>query len=124
VETPLLQALLQNKPARIENPENPVIEKARIYIKEHIEESLKPEKLAQELNISLRNLQRIFSQELQTTPGNFILLLKMEKAADWLKEGKKPVSEIAYDLGFNDPAYFSRVFKKYFGIAPKEFRMK
>ena len=122
--TPLLSAILQNHNGDGEKQENPLITRARNYIRNHIEEPLKPEKLASEMNVSLRNLQRIFSNELQTTPGNFILLLKMEKAAEWLTEGKRSVSEVAYDLGFNDPAYFSRAFKKYFGKSPKEVRLR
>ncbi len=122
VATPLLNSILQKYPPDDKKTENPIVGRARDYILKHIDEPLKPDKLASELAVSLRNLQRIFNQELNTTPGNFILLIKMEKAADLLSMGQRSVTEISDDLGFNDPAYFSRVFKKYFGISPKEFR--
>jgi AraC-like DNA-binding protein len=47
----------------------------------------------------------------------------MERAAAMLREGKQNVSEVAWALGFTDPAYFSKVFKKYFGRSPKEYQV-
>lgn len=45
----------------------------------------------------------------------------MEEAAKMLLKNEFNVSEIAYALGFSDPAYFTRLFKKYFGESPSEF---
>jgi AraC-like DNA-binding protein len=45
----------------------------------------------------------------------------MKIAAEMLKEKNKTISEVAYDSGFSDPAYFSKTFKNYFGVTPTEY---
>ncbi|WP_160150102.1 hybrid sensor histidine kinase/response regulator transcription factor [Parabacteroides sp. Marseille-P3160] len=58
------------------------------------------------------------------TPNDYVLRLKMNKAMLLLDEEKvqNPIAQIAYQLGFTNPAYFSRIFKKQFGVTPREFR--
>ncbi len=91
---------------------------------ERMHDDLRPEDLASVANVSLRQLQRTFREELDTSPHHFIIMLKMEQAAALLREGKSNVSEVAWSIGFTDPAYFSKVFKKYFELSPKEFQLK
>lgn len=97
-----------------------VIKKARNYIQMNIENEIELEKLSRECAVSSRQLQRIFKDHLNITPSNFIVILKMEEASSLLKVGEKNVTEIAYHLGYSDPAYFTRVFKKYFGYPPSK----
>jgi len=99
----------------------PVILKAREYVLTHVDRPVQAEELAREMAVSLRQLQRIFREHLDSTPITFIVLIKLEKAATLLKEGNTTIAEAAYQVGFNDPAYFSRVFKKYFNITPSTF---
>jgi signal transduction histidine kinase/DNA-binding response OmpR family regulator len=53
--------------------------------------------------------------------GDFITSFRLKKAAQLLQKPDMNVSEIAYEIGFNDPKYFSRQFKKYFGSTPSEY---
>ncbi len=55
------------------------------------------------------------------TPKKFINVFRMRRAAQLLKDGDRPVSEIAYSVGFNDAKYFSRLFKEMFGVVPVEY---
>lgn len=55
------------------------------------------------------------------TPGSFFRRYKLNKAAEWLKEGKYPISEVAVMTGFSTAAHFSVAFKKQFGVSPSEF---
>ena len=48
----------------------------------------------------------------------------MEKAQEMMKEGKFSIKDIAYDLGFSSPAYFSTVFKQYNGYSPTSYKKK
>ena len=48
--------------------------------------------------------------------------IRMKMAADMLRENQYTISEIAYQTGFSDPSYFSRVFKSVFQITPKEYQ--
>jgi len=54
----------------------------------------------------------------------FILTLRMKTASKLIESGKFTISEIAYDVGFTSPAYFSETFKKHFGITPTEHAKK
>jgi len=82
---------------------------------------ISPQQLADALNISLRTLQRITKEELNCTPTIFINAMKLELASEFLKNKKGNISQAAYDFGFSDPAYFSRLFKKHYGVSPRRF---
>jgi len=103
------------------NSEKAFVKNARQFIISRLDADVTPADLATELGVSLRQLQRIFKEELDITPNNFISTLKMEEAVIMLKTNDKNISEVAYAVGFSDPAYFTKVFKKYFGQSPKEF---
>lgn len=55
------------------------------------------------------------------SPNEYIRIMRMKKAAELLKENKHSVSEVAYLVGISDPFYFSKCFKKQFGISPTDF---
>lgn len=100
-----------------------IFDRLRALVLERMHDDLRPEDLATAANVSLRQLQRIFREELETSPHHFIIMLKMERAAVLLRESRSNVSEVAWALGFTDAAYFSKVFKKYFGQSPKEYQL-
>lgn len=56
------------------------------------------------------------------SPNKLIVNIRMKMAADMLRENQYTISEIAYQTGFSDPSYFSRVFKSVFQITPKEYQ--
>lgn len=92
------------------------------FILENLEKEISPSNLAENLNMSLRQLQRQFKEETDATPTDFIRKIKLEEAAKLLVEGKQTIAEIAYSIGFSDPAYFSRIFKKHFNKTPTNFQ--
>ena len=55
------------------------------------------------------------------TPKEYIRILRMKKAMILLLEGKYNISEVAFRVGMNDPLYFSKCFKKQFGMSPSEY---
>lgn len=82
------------------------------------------EMVAREMGVSLRKLQRITKTEMNCTPTRFIYLVKLNQAANYLANNEGNVSETAYEFGFTDPSYFSKLFKNHFGISPVEYRSK
>lgn len=94
------------------------------YIQQHIDEDIPVERLAAEINVSVRQLQRVLKSELDMTPKQFITILKLEKAEELLQSGQWSVSEIAFKCGFADPSYFGTVFKKYFDKTPAAYRKR
>ena len=72
--------------------------------------------------ISEVHIRRIFKAEANTTPIKYINFIRITQAENMLKSSNFSIAEIAESVGFNDPFYFSRIFKKAFGISPSEFR--
>jgi len=99
----------------------PTIARARDFITSRIGLPVNPKEVASDQAISVRNMQRIFRKELNITPNTFIVLIKLEHASNLLRKGNLNIAEVANAVGFNDPAYFSRVFKKYYHQTPSGF---
>jgi len=99
-----------------------LFKKARTWIDTHYREPITLEAIAQTLSISPYYLSHIFSQDSEFTLFAYLTNLRMQKAKLLLQQGSHNVSEAAYAVGFNDPNYFSRAFRRFFGFAPREIR--
>ncbi len=80
------------------------------------------ERLCKEVGIGQSQLYRKLKAIANETPNSFIRNIRLRKAKELLKTSDLNISEIAYDVGFNDPNYFSRSFHKLFSKAPSDFR--
>ena len=68
-------------------------------------------------------LTKLFKKETGSTPGKYLMDLRLRSAMDWLRISRdSSISEIAAMCGFRDPLYFSRVFRKKYGASPSAFR--
>jgi AraC-like DNA-binding protein len=56
------------------------------------------------------------------TPADYIRTLRMNRAAEMLRDETISVAEVAYQVGISEPHYFTRVFKQQFGISPKKYQ--
>ncbi len=74
-----------------------------------------------ELGISRSLLFTKFKAWTNQTPNEFILNMRMKKASQLLEQNKYNVSEIGYKVGFKDPGYFTKAFKKHFSMTPKAY---
>jgi ligand-binding sensor domain-containing protein/DNA-binding response OmpR family regulator/nitrogen-specific signal transduction histidine kinase len=78
--------------------------------------------LADELNMSRSSLHRKIKGISELTPNDFIQLVRLKKAAELLREGSYRINEICFLVGFASSSYFSKRFKKQFGVSPKEVK--
>lgn len=100
------------------------INKTFDYIESNLEKPMTLEELATVANFSKFHFSRIFQSIVGETPFQFILRLRLEKAAMLLLTNKKEsVSEIAHLCGFSDISIFSRNFKNYFKISASQYRI-
>lgn len=94
------------------------------YIRRHLSEPVRAEDIARELYISRPYLSSRFKQETGETLTDFILKEKTEEAKRLLRYTDKTAVAIGSYLGFSSQSHFSRVFKKYTGKSPAEYREK
>lgn len=92
------------------------------YIEDQLETPLSLTNTAAYLRISPRTLSRLFRQHAKSSFHAYLLSRKMERAREMLEAKKHTLSEIAFALGFSDPAYFGKVFKKHFSVTPGKFK--
>jgi AraC-like DNA-binding protein len=78
--------------------------------------------MAARLNLSSKYLSDLLRQETGKAALGLIHLYLISEAKNMLVEGNRSISEIAYELGFENPPYFSRLFKKEVGFSPKEYK--
>lgn len=78
--------------------------------------------LSEMAQMSPSTLRRLFKEHTGKSPGDFVKDLRMVTAARRLLTTDLGVSQIAYEVGYDDPNYFARMFKKSFGISPREYR--
>ena len=79
------------------------------------------ERMAENLGMSRSNLLRKIKNLFNLSPVDFIRLIRLKKAAEFIQEGKFRIGDICYMVGINSPSYFGKLFLKQFGMSPKEF---
>ena len=94
------------------------------YIDVNLKNNLSSTQIEQICHYSYRNMNRIFLALQGETIGKHIKRKRIEKAAEYLCYSDNTVSDISYELGFNDIATFSKAFKNKYGNSPTDFRSK
>ena len=94
------------------------------YIQHHLSEPVKAEDIAKHLYMSRPYLSRKFREEAGESLTDFILREKTEEGKRLLRYTDKSVSAVSAYLGFSSQGHFSRTFRKYAGMTPREYRMK
>jgi len=94
------------------------------FLESHYEEKIYLDQLAEMAFMSTRNFQRIFRKAVGSSPSNYIMQIRLQKARKMLRNTDIAISNIAHDTGFGDGNYFIKCFKKEFDITPIKFRMR
>jgi len=111
----LIQKFHQNRIKRSRLPA-PVIESALSYIGKNWSREIEFEAVAKKMGLGYRHFRRLFQEATGLPPHQYLLTLRLNHAKRLL--ATLPVAEVAERVGFADPLYFSRIFKKKVGVAP------
>ncbi|GAB3986254.1 two-component regulator propeller domain-containing protein [Spirosoma daeguense] len=113
---------LQPSDLPIESAEEQFLKKVLSLIETHITDpDLDVQRLERELGMSNTQLYRKLRALTGKGGNELIRSIRLERARQWLRSGGRQVAEVAYLVGFNDPNYFIRVFRKEFGVSPGEY---
>lgn len=92
------------------------------YIKTHFAEDIDIDKCADECGLSRSRFAHLFSDIMGMPPYKYQLKLRLDVAKELIMHSALTVSEISASVGFSDPLYFSRIFRKYYEMSPSEYR--
>jgi len=105
-----------------EDIRNYTIKKALVYIREHYQEGISLEIVADNLEITPEYLSTLFNKEVGLNFTTFVKRFRISHAKRLLKGSELKIYQIASEVGYNDPKYFNRVFKEEVGISPGDYR--
>ena len=101
---------------------NLLLEQIIDYINRNFDKSLSIKDISNYFGKSISTVSHLFTSILKKSFIQFVIELKLKKAEElFLKDPDITVFEVAYNIGYDDPYYFSRIFKKYKGVSPSRF---
>lgn len=99
-----------------------VIKKAIDYIENNFAKDISLDEISQELNLSSYYFSKLFKEEKGEGFVEYLNTRRVNEAKELMKNPDKSIKEISSESGYSDPNYFSRIFKKYTGMTPTEYR--
>lgn len=113
---PHIENLLKTKVIPNDERIRPVLE----YLIQHAHENLKIEEVAERFSFSVRNLSRLLHDS-GIHFNRYLNQQRITRAIELFADGKKSIQEVVYEVGFNTPNNFNRVFKQLTGMTPKNY---
>ncbi|MEX2461080.1 MAG: response regulator [Paenibacillaceae bacterium] len=92
------------------------------YIRDHAHEDISLEIISERVRLSPFYVSKMFKEQFSTNYIDFLTECRIEKAKQLLGDPDKSLKEITYEIGYKDPNYFSRVFKKMTNLSPSDYR--
>ncbi len=99
-----------------------LVKRTVAYLHQNYQEPLSREEIARTIGVSKNYLSHIFRRELGLSPWDYLNRYRIRQARELLMGTDQTITDVAYKVGFNNPAYFSRVFHQQTGISPSEYR--
>jgi AraC-like DNA-binding protein len=110
------------KPAKVTARDRRRAVEAALWLEANAHREIELEDAARQTGVSPFHFLRLFSSVLGVTPHQYLLRSRLRRAARQLVDDDKPVTDVAYDVGFNDLSNFVRTFHRAAGVSPLKFR--
>lgn len=98
------------------------VEDAIRYIEKRFKENISLDEVAKHINLTPSYVSKLFKKKLGVNFNRYLTIRKLKEAKRMLKEENANINEIAFSIGYNEPNYFCKVFKKVEGITPTQYR--
>ena len=118
----MLSSLSEQMALQKEDECSQIIRDAKAYIENHVYKDISLDLVAKEVNISPYYFSKIFKEEIGENFIDYITNIRIERAKKLLRDKTLSIKEICMEVGYKDPNYFSRLFKKSVGFTPTEYR--
>lgn len=102
--------------------ENEIVSSAKDYIRDNYAQEITLQEIAEHVHHNSNYLIRLFKKVDQTTPMDYLNLVRIQQAQMLLASDKFTISQVSLMAGFNSTSYFSKIFKKTTGITPSEYK--
>jgi len=109
---------------RKQSNDHTIVSQVMQFLLENIDKDISHDVIAAKYRIHPGYLSRLFKQDTGETLSEYLLRIKIEKAASLLKEGRYKIGDIAGMVGYSASSYFSIAFKKYTGCSPREYSQR
>lgn len=126
-DPPLEVGLTQVRPQQIPNHQSAAarrIAPSLDYMKSHLDQPVTISALSAMVALSQSSFFELFRQATQVTPLQWFIRARMDRARELLTQTRLPIKQIAKQVGYEDPLYFSRAFKSVCGLPPSAFRAR
>jgi signal transduction histidine kinase/AraC-like DNA-binding protein len=100
-----------------------LVKRGLAFIQQHYAQIAARHEIAAAIGVSERYLSQLFMAELGISPWEYLLRYRVRQARHLLRTSDLPIALIASEVGFDDPAYFSRLFRKEVGCTPRDYRL-
>lgn len=121
-----VDALMQSSSTRVSAQENQLkdfyIQEAVNYIEQNYQRNLTVEEVADACRLNRSYFSKLFKENVGCPPQEFVIRVRLAKAAELMCSSNAPISEIAVRCGYSNQFHFSRAFKKHYGIPPQKWR--
>lgn len=104
------------------SPKQTVIDKVIVFIEENYQTNISLNDIAKTVYLSPSYLSSMITRETGKSFTDILNEIRIQKAIELLKDPKRKIADVAYNVGFNEPQYFSIVFKKVTQLTPREYR--
>ena len=98
------------------------VDMAKRYIERNYFLDIKVEELAERIGVDRKYLRNLFTEHLGVSTKDYIMNLRIERAKELLSESDMSVISVASSVGYSDALGFSKIFKKYTGLSPSDYR--
>lgn len=119
----LLPSLLETPAAELQTG-NHDVRTLILYLQQHYTEHISLDNLSATVNLNRSYLCRLFKRETGESLFQYLARLRLERATGLLLQEGLSIREVAARVGIDDPFYFTRMFKKQYGVAPSEYAIQ